>query len=272
VYAIVKAAEWGWGSARTIGLGAAAIALLIGFLRAEATVRSPLIPLRIFRSRTRSVANGTRALFAVGLFGTFFMGALYLQHVLGYSAIRTGLSFLPLNIPVALFSVGITARVMARIGAKATLIPGMALASVAMLLFSRMPVHGSYLADVLPGMLVFGVGAGLSFAPGVSLSMAEAGPTESGVASGLANVTLQLGAALGLAVLASVSTLRTSHALAGGASNAAALTSGYHVAFLIAAGCVALAVVLAATLLGPSTPAESAEAPPGPRMRAPAAS
>src|SRR5205807_2811695 len=127
--------------------------------------------------------------------------------------------------------------------------PGLVLSAVALALFSRMPVHGGYVADVLPGMLVFGIGAGLAFAPGVSLAMAEAGPSDSGVASGLANVTLQLGAALGLAVLASVSALRTSHQLAHGASTASALTSGYHLAFLIGAGCVGAAVLLASVLL-----------------------
>ena len=249
VWTIVKASEWGWGSPKTIGFGAVAIALIGAFLLLEARIRYPLMPLSTFRSRTRAVANGTRALFAVGLFGAFFMGALYLQRVLGYSAIDVGLSFLPLNLTIGVFSLGITARVMARIGAKRTLIPGLVLAAVALVLFSRMPVHGSYVANVLPGMLVFGFGAGLSFAPGVALAMAEAGPSDSGVASGLANVTLQLGAALGLAVLASVSELRTSHLLGGGASTASALTAGYHIAFLIGAGCVTVGVLLASFLL-----------------------
>jgi EmrB/QacA subfamily drug resistance transporter len=257
VYTIVKASEWGWGSAHTIGFGVAALALVGAFVLAEARVRNPLMPLRIFRSRTRSVANTVRALFAVGMFGAFFMGALYLQHVLGYSAIRTGLAFLPLNLIIGVFSLGITARIMARIGLKRTFVPGLVLAGLALVLFSRMPVHGNYLTDVLPPMLVFGFGAGLAFAPGVSLAMADAGPRESGVASGLANVTLQLGAALGLAVLASVSTLRTSHLLAGGEGTRAALTSGYHLAFLIGAGCLAAGVVLASALLRP-------KAPPGP--------
>src|SRR5205085_8501121 len=171
----------------------------------------PLMPLSVFESRTRNVANAVRALFAVGLFGAFFMGALYLQRVLGYSAITVGLAFLPLNLTIGIFSLGIAARFMGWVGPKRALVVGLGLAVVALVLFARMPVGGSYMVDVLPAMLVFGLAAGLSFTPGVALSMAEAGPRDSGVASGLANVTLQLGAALGLAVLASVSTSRTGH-------------------------------------------------------------
>jgi EmrB/QacA subfamily drug resistance transporter len=252
VFTIVKASEWGWASGRTIGFGLGALALFGAFLLVEARVRAPLVPFRIFRSRTRSVANGVRALFAVGMFGAFFMGALYLQHVLGYSAVVTGLAFMPLSLMIGVLSSGITARIMGRIGLKATFIPGLVLVAVALLLFSRMPVHGSYIADVLPPMLVFGMGAGLAFAPGVSLAMADAGPSDSGVASGVANVTLQLGAALGLAVLASVSSLRTEHVRAGGAPIKDALTAGYHVAFLIGTACVSVGIVLAAALLRPS--------------------
>ncbi len=254
VYTIVKASEWGWSSTRTLGFGAGAVALVVAFLVVEARVPKPLMPLRIFRSRTRSVANGVRALFAIGLFGAFFMGALYFQHVLGYSAIVTGLAFLPLNIIVGVFSLGLTARIMARIGLKATFIPGLALVALALALFSRMPVNGNYVVDVLPGMLLFGVGAGLAFAPGVSLAMADAGPSDSGAASGLANVTLQLGAALGLAVLASVSSTRSSNLLANGVSTPAALTSGYHLAFLIGAGCLVAGIAIAGTLLRPTPP------------------
>jgi MFS family permease len=152
---------------------------------------------------------------------------------------------------------------MARIGARATLIPGLALAATALVLFSRMPVHVSYIADVLLPMLVFGLGAGLAFAPGVALAMADAGPTDSGIASGLANVTLQLGAALGLAVLASVSTIRTQHLHDGGSTTRAALTGGYHVAFLIGAGCLVAGVILASTLLRTKTTRHTPAPEPG---------
>ena len=249
VWAIVHASEWGWTSATTLGMFALALALVGAFLFLESRLRNPLMPLSVFESRTRNVANAVRALFAVGLFGAFFMSALYFQLVLGYSAITVGLAFLPLNLTIGVFSLGIAARVMSRVGPKRELVAGLALAVVALLLFARMPVGGSYVVDILPAMLVFGLAAGLSFTPGVALSMAEAGPSNSGVASGLANVTLQLGAALGLAVLASVSTQLTNRRLAQGASKASALTAGYHVAFLIGAGCLAMAVLLASTLL-----------------------
>jgi EmrB/QacA subfamily drug resistance transporter len=249
VWAIVHANGWGWTSGKTLGMFALALALVGTFLFLESRIRNPLMPLSVFESRTRNVANAVRSLFAVGLFGAFFMSALYFQLVLGYSAIAVGLAFLPLNLTIGVFSLGIAARVMIRVGPKRELVAGLALAVVALLLFARMPVGGSYVVDILPAMLVFGVAAGLSFTPGVALSMAEAGPSNSGVASGLANVTLQLGAALGLAVLASVSTQWTSRRLAHGASAPSALTSGYHVAFLIGAGCLAMAVLLASTLL-----------------------
>jgi EmrB/QacA subfamily drug resistance transporter len=249
VYTIVNASGWGWASGRTIGFAVATLLLLGAFLVTEARVKNPLMPLAIFESRTRSVGNAVRALFAVGLFGAFFMGALYLQHVLHFSAIQTGLAFLPSTVTVGLFSLGVTARVMSRIGPKATVIPGLILAGIALLLFARMPVDGTYAVDVLPGMLLFGVGGGLVFAPTVALAMSGTGPADSGVASGLANLTLQLGAALGLAVLASVSASVTSHLLGTGSSLPSAQTSGFHVAFLIGAGCQVVALLLAATLL-----------------------
>jgi len=249
VWAIVHANQWGWASANTLGLFAVAVALAGAFLFLESRVRNPLMPLSVFESRTRNVANVVRALFAVGLFGAFFVGALFMQRVLGYSAIQVGFAFLPLNVTIGIFSLGIAARFMARVGPKRALVLGLALSVVALLLFARMPAGASYALDVLPPMLVFGLAAGIMFTPGVALSMAGAGRSNSGVVSGLANVTLQLGAALGLAVIASVSSMRTGHLLASGSSTSSALTGGYHVAFLIGAGSVALATLLAGFLL-----------------------
>ena len=249
VWTIVHANQWGWTSGTTLGLFAVALGLVGAFLLLESRIRDPLMPLTIFESRTRNVANVVRSLFAVGLFGSFFMGALYLQRVLGYSAVSVGLAFLPLNLTIGIFSLGIASRVMNRVGPKRALVTGLFMAVAALLLYARMPVGATYVADILPAMLIFGLAAGISFTPGVALAMAEAGSSDSGAASGLANVTLQLGAALGLAVIASVSSSRTGHLLAGGASHAAALNGGYHLAFLIGAGAVALATVLAAVLL-----------------------
>jgi MFS family permease len=185
------------------------------------------------------------------------MGALYLQHVLGFSALRTGLAFLPMNICVSVFSLFLTTRLLARFGAKRLLLPGLALVAAGLALYTRAPVDGSYLTDVLPAMLLMGAGAGLVFLPSVSLAMAGAGPRDSGLASGVANVALQMGAALGVAVLASISNAHTNALLAHGASRASALTSGYHLGFAVAACCVALAVVVAAVVL--RTPAPRVE-------------
>jgi EmrB/QacA subfamily drug resistance transporter len=236
VYAIVKASDYGWGSPHTIVVGLVALALLVAFVRLEAYLPHPLVPLRMFRSRNLTGATLVRVLFPVGMFGQFFLGALYLQHVLGYSAITTGLAFMPMNLAVGIFSLTIAARIMTRIAC------GLAL-------FSRVPVHGHYLADVLPGMALFGIGAGLAFTPSIALAMADAAPADTGLASGLANVSMQMGAAIGIAVLASISTSRTSTLVHAGVGRDAALAGGYHVGYLIATGCIVVAFVLAAVVL-----------------------
>jgi EmrB/QacA subfamily drug resistance transporter len=244
VYTILEASSQGWTSVRTLASGAAAILIAIGFVVFESRISNPLVPLRIFRSRNVVGANLVRALFPMGLFGSFFLGALYLQQVRGYSALLTGVAFLPQNVLVSLFSLFLTTRLLARFGAKATLLPGLVLVAGGLLLFSRAPVAGNYVTDVLPAMLLIGTGAGLFFMPSVSLAMAGASPQDSGLVSGFTNVTLQMGAALGVAILASVSTARTNSLIGSGAATNAALTSGYHLAFLVAAGCIAAAAVL----------------------------
>jgi EmrB/QacA subfamily drug resistance transporter len=249
VYAIVKASDYGWGSVRTIAVGLGALALLGGFVALEANLKHPLVPLRMFRSRNLTGATLVRVLFPIGMFGQFFLGALYLQHVLGYSAITTGLAFMPMNLAVGIFSLTVAARIMTRVGAKATLLPGLALIAGGLALFSRVPVHGHFLSDVLPGMILFGIGAGLAFTPSIALAMADAAPADTGLASGLANVSLQMGAAIGIAVLASISTSRTRDLVAGGSRRAAALAGGYHVGYLIAAGCIVGAFVIATVVL-----------------------
>ena len=249
VYAIVKASGYGWQSWHTIVVGLVALILLAAFVRLEGRLRHPLVPLRMFRSRNLTGATVVRVLFPIGMFGQFFLGALYLQHVLGYSAIATGLAFMPMNLAVGLFSLTVAARIMTRIGAKATLLPGLAFIAAGLALFSRVPVHGHYLTDVLPGMALFGIGAGLAFTPSIALAMADAAPADTGLASGLANVSMQMGAAIGIAVLASISTSRTSTLLAGGAGRDAALAGGYHLGYLIATGCIVTAFVLASVIL-----------------------
>jgi EmrB/QacA subfamily drug resistance transporter len=249
VYAIVEAANNGWGSAQTLGFGATSLALLAGFIAREATADTPLIPLRIFRGRNLSGANVIQALMVAGMFGMFFLGALYLQQVLGYSAIEVGLAFLPVTLIIGTLSLGFSARLNLRYGARATLVPGLVLIGAGMALFARVPVDAGYLVDILPPMVLFGLGAGLSFPSLMTLAMSGATENDSGLASGLVNTTLQVGGALGLAVLATLSTERTSGLLEEGESQASALTSGYQLAFIVGAVLVVAAIAVALTVL-----------------------
>jgi EmrB/QacA subfamily drug resistance transporter len=250
VYTIVGAGDHGWASAHTLGLGAVALALLAGFVTRQATARSPLMPLRIFRSRTVVTANVIQALMVAGLFGMFFLGALYLQRVLGYDPLDVGLAFLPVALAIGTLSLGAAARLIVRYGARRTLLPGLALIAAGLALFQRAPVDGDYLTDLLPVMVLLGVGAGIAFPALMTLAMSGATPSDSGLASGLVNTTMQVGGALGLAVLATLSSARTDDLLAAGRPAPHALTDGYHLAFAIGAGLVVAGIVLALALLG----------------------
>ncbi len=256
VFTIVKpAADYGWGASRTLALGALSLVLLLAFLVRESTARTPLIPLRIFRSANVSGANVIQVLSVSGMFGMFFLGTLYMQRVLGYSALEIGLAFLPVTLTMGTFSVRYSERLVTRFGARATLLPGLLLIAAGLVLFTRAPVHGEYLTHLLPVMLLLGIGAGLSFPALVTLAMSGATQEDAGLASGLVNTTAQVGAALGLAVLATLSASRTADLIDHGSSRAQALTSGYHVAFWIAAGLVAGAVVVAVAVLRPESEA-----------------
>jgi EmrB/QacA subfamily drug resistance transporter len=266
VYTIVKASDYGWGSAHTLGFGGVALALLLAFVVREATARNPLVPLQIFRSRNLAGANAIQALMVAGMFGMFFLGALYLQRVLGYDALEIGLAYLPVTLVIGTLSLGFSARLNMRFGARATLIPGLAFVAAGLALFALVPVDGSYAPNLLPAMALLGTGAGLSFPSLMTLAMSGTTRSDSGLASGLVNTSLQVGGALGLAVLATLSTTRTSNLLASGHSTASALTSGYHLAFAIGAGLAIAAIAVAATVLRPAaapeveTEAEPAEA------------
>jgi len=253
VYTIVKpAAEKGWDAGETLALGAVAIALLVAFVAREATARTPLIPLRIFRSRTVSGANLIQVLSVAGMFGMFFLGSLYMQRVLGYDALQIGLAFLPVTIVMGTLSIRYSERLVMRLGARRTLVPGLALIALALVLFAQAPVDGTYTTHVLPVMLLLGTGAGLAFPALMTLAMSGATRGDAGLASGLVNTTAQVGGALGLAVLATLSTSRSDKLIHHGESTASALTSGYHLAFWIAAVLVAAAIVVALTVLGPA--------------------
>ena len=259
VYTLLEAGEQGWGSAQTLGLGAASLALLAGFVTRQARIENPLMPLRLFRSRNVAGANIVMALLVVGFFGMFFLGALYLQGILGYSALEVGLAFLPSSIVMGTLSLGYAEKLIMGIGPRAALIAGLIAAAAGLVLFSRAPVDGTWAVDVLPVMLLLGIGAGLAFPALMTLAMSGATQSDAGLASGLVNTTVQVGGAIGLAVLATLATERTDALVADGVATASALNSGYHLAFLIGAALVAVAIVAAAVVLR-SEPAAAAEA------------
>ena len=264
VYTIVSpAAEKGWGSATTLAFAAASLVLLALFVWREATARQPLMPLRLFRSRETAGANAIQALLVAGMFGTFFLGSLYLQRVQHYDPLKIGLAFLPTTVVMGTLSLRYSDRLIMRFGALRTLMPGMVLVAAGLLLFARVPVHGHYATDVLPVMLLLGVGVGSSFPALMTLAMADAAPQDAGLASGLVNTSAQVGGALGLAVLATSAATHSRSLTKAGKPLADALTSGYHLAFLVAAGLVGLAIVLSLTLHAPSSAARRAAEPIG---------
>ncbi len=255
VYTIVKpAAQHGWGAAETLELGALSLALLVAFVVRQAHARNPLMPLRMFRSRNVSGANVVQALMVAGMFGLFFLGALYMQRVLGYDALQIGLAFLPATLVMGVLSLRFSERLIMRFGARTLLFPGIVLICAGLLLFARAPVDGNYVADVLPVMLLLALGIGGSFPALMTLAMSGATPQDAGLASGLVNTSAQVGGALGLAVLATLSATRTEHLLASGSSTDAALTGGYHLAFLIGAGLMVLAFAVVALVIRPASP------------------
>jgi EmrB/QacA subfamily drug resistance transporter len=245
VYTLLEAPRNGWASTRTLGLLAVTVALFVAFIAREATARTPLVPLRIFRSRTIVGANAIQMLGVAGVFGMFFLAVLYLQRVLGYDALETGLAFLPVSGLIGALSLGASARLSMRFGARAVLIPGLVLMAIGLLLFTRVPVDGSYVVDVLPVMIVLGTGAGLFFPSLTTLAMGEVEPHEAGLASGLINTSLQVGGSIGLAVLAGLATTRSQNLVSSGSSTPDALTAGYHLAFLVGAGFVLLGLATA---------------------------
>jgi EmrB/QacA subfamily drug resistance transporter len=249
VYTIVKAAEYGWGATHTIGFGALTILLLALFALRQAKASKPLLRLGIFRSRQLTGANVIMLLLVAGLFGFQFLGALYMQRVLGYSAVETSLAFLPGPILIAVISLGFSARLIPRFGPRNVLVAGLVLVALALLLLARAPVDGAYPVDVLPVMLLMGIGSGLMMPAVMGLAMSAADPQDAGLASGLVNTTQQVGGAIGLAVLATLATARTNDLLAGGEAAPVALNSGYHLAFVVGATFLVAAVVLALTVL-----------------------
>jgi EmrB/QacA subfamily drug resistance transporter len=258
VYAIVNGNEVGWLTVRTLGLLAAATALLAAFLAIEARVRSPLVPLGLFRLKNLAVSNVVGVLWAAAMFAWFFLSALYLQLVLGYSPLEVGLAFLPANLIMAAFSLGLSAKLVLRFGIRAPLGAGLLLAGAGLALFARAPVDGSFVTDVLPSMILLGFGAGMALNPVLLAAMNDVEPQDAGLASGIVNTSFMMGGALGLAVLASIAAARTDSLSASGDSTLTALTGGYHAAFLAGAVFSLVAAVLAAAFLPSAAPSEEA--------------
>jgi EmrB/QacA subfamily drug resistance transporter len=249
VYAIVNGNQAGWLSLQTIGLLAGALLLLGIFLKIESQVRAPLMPLTLFKLRNVTVANIVAVLWAAGMFAWFFLSALYLQLVLHYTPLEVGLSFLPANLIMAVFSLGLSARLVMKFGIKKPLAFGLLLAALGLLLFVWVPVEGSFILHVLPSMLLLGFGAGAAFNPMLLAAMNDVPQDESGLASGIVNTAFMMGGSLGLAILASIAAFQTTSLLSAGSSQLEALTGGYHAAFLVAAIFACLAAILSATQL-----------------------
>jgi len=252
VYAIVSASSQGWTSVQTEGFGGVAISLLVIFFVVEASVRNPILPLRILRIRSLTGASAARALLATGMFSNFFLGALLLQHVHGFSAFDTGLAFLPATLALAALSLGVTARLMRSFGPRALLIPGLITITIALALEATAGQGAGYFPTLFGSYLLFGIGAGMSFMPLLTIMMAEVPAADAGVASGVANVTMQVGGALGLAALGTVSADRARDLVLSGHTVASALTGGYQLGFSIAAALVAGGLLVALIALRPA--------------------
>ncbi|HET9121832.1 MAG TPA: MFS transporter [Solirubrobacterales bacterium] len=248
VFTLIKADSWGWTSARTlVGFAIAAI-LIVAFIQIERRHRDPLVPLRIFSNRSLAASDATFLLVAAALFGVFFFLTLYLQQVLGYSALKTGVAYLPLSLTLIVAS-ALASRLVDRFTPKPVLCVGLLIATGGFILLTLISGGGDYASHVLPAMVVLGVGLGMSFVPITISATNGVASSDSGLASGLLNTTQQVGGSLGLAVLSSVSTSRTSDALAGGSALPIALTHGFKGAFMVAAALCAVGVVLALVLL-----------------------
>jgi EmrB/QacA subfamily drug resistance transporter len=237
VYAIVKAQQWGFGSARTLGLGAVAVALLAAFVLIERRSKAPLVRLGIFRTRSLSGANLVMTLVAAGMFSMFFFVTLYVQDVLGYSPLKAGLSFLPVTAGI-MIGAGIAQQGISRLGARLQTMVGIGTATIGMFLLTALPAHGSYASDLLPGLLFIALGMGMTFVPITLMATTNVHADDQGLASGLLNTAQQVGGALGLAVLSTVSFNHAASQLSGlghapaAADRTAALVSGYTTAFM----------------------------------------
>src|SRR5271154_4723431 len=258
-FAIVKSTDYGLLSPRTLGAGGASLVLLGAFIALESRVANPIMPLRILRLRMLMGSSLVRGLLITGMFSAFFLGALYLERVLGYDAIDTGLAFLPLTVAIAAMSMGLAERAVERFGSIATLVAGLVGIVVGLLLLSVQGVGASYFPGLFFAFLALGLGAGASFLPLLTIGMSDAPPRDAGLASGIINVSVQLFGAIGLATLGTIATDHTKALSAGGHSLESALTGGYHLAYVVASVCVAFGILAAFLLLRPPADAMQQE-------------
>jgi EmrB/QacA subfamily drug resistance transporter len=249
IYAVVTATAYSWGSAHTLGLAGAAAVVLLGFLVYESKIDNPIMPLRILRLRSLTGSSIIRGFVATGMFSTFFLGALYLERVLSYTPEMTGLAFLPMSAGMGVMSAGITARLVNRFGAKRVLYPGLIATFIGLVLVALAGPHAAYFPQLFFALLLLGAGGGAAFVPLLSIAMSRVPSEDSGLASGIVNVSMQMAAAFGLAVLSTIATKRTKDLVALGHSATSALSDGYRLALLIAAGCVAFGFLLVPILL-----------------------
>jgi EmrB/QacA subfamily drug resistance transporter len=249
VYSLIGTSTEGWGSKQTVSLFVAALSLVVLFIVVESRVRTPLIPLHIFRNRNLVTANVVRFLFPMGAFAMNFIGSQYLQHVVGYSPLRTGLAFLPTSLSIATVSLVVVPRLIRRVGPKPLVLVGLALITCGLLLLSRAPLHDVYLEYFLPSTLLVGMGFGLVFTPTVGIALSDVVPDEAGLVSGVTNVSVQIGGSIGVALLASVAAGRSSHLLARGVATRMALIDGFHLSYVVAGACTTVAFLVAAVIL-----------------------
>ena len=249
VYAIIQATAHGWTSIQVLGFGAIAIALLAAFFALESRIENPIMPLRILRLRGLMASSAVRGFLVTGMYSTFFLGTLYLEHVLGYSSLDTGLAFLPWTLTVGVLSLGVTARVVRRVGAMRTLLAGMSIVIVGLVLLATAGAHASFFPTIFLAMFAIGLGIGSSFMPLLTIAMADVPAADAGLGSGIINVSQQVSGALGLAVLGTLATDRSKTLLAHGHTVASSLLGGYHLAFVVGIACIAVGIVVAFALL-----------------------
>jgi predicted MFS family arabinose efflux permease len=251
----VKSSEYGLFSARTLLVGGGSVALFGAFLYLESRIENPIMPLRILRLRMLMGSSLVRGLLVTGMFSAFFLGSLYLERVLGYDAIQTGLAFMPLTLGIASLSLGGSAKLVERFGTVQVLVAGLALIIVALTLLANQGVGASYFPSLFVPFVLLGLGAGASFLPLLTIGMSDAPRQDVGLASGIVNVSVQLFGAIGLATLGTIATDHSRALASQGESLQAALTGGYHLAYIVAAGAVAFGILAALLFLrGPAVP------------------